>query len=175
MPVAVLIDMTGRRVGTFTVLSLGGTAVGGNRLWLCRCDCGLEKEIRGTDLRRGRVSTSCICQKREHGKRLGKLSLVHGMSSHPLYHTWSGMIDRCSNPNCRDYPNYGARGIYVCKRWQGPKGLLRFIEDMGDRPSTRHSIDRINNDGPYKKTNCRWATHEQQAANRRPPAKPRPR
>jgi hypothetical protein len=81
------------------------------------------------------------------------------------------MIGRCYNPNDNGFANYGARGIEVCDRWrfgEGSKtGFECFLEDMGRRPSLKHSIDRTNNDGNYEPTNCRWASSKQQNRNRR--------
>ena len=83
---------------------------------------------------------------------------------HPLYLTWSAMKQRCQNPNAHGYWNYGARGITVCERWQQFKP---FAEDMGDRPSPKHSLDRIDNDKGYSKENCRWVTYQEQMSNKR--------
>lgn len=83
---------------------------------------------------------------------------------HPLYTTWSNMFSRCENPNDNSYRNYGGRGIKVCKRWYEFKDFLR---DMGAKPSPRHSIERINTDGDYEPSNCKWATRSEQMLNRR--------
>lgn len=90
-----------------------------------------------------------------------------GNAKHPLYYTWVQMKDRTSNPNTKGYHNYGGRGIKVCERWLGPYGFDNFIEDMGEKPTPEHTLDRKDNDGDYTKENCRWATSHQQAANRR--------
>lgn len=86
----------------------------------------------------------------------------HGMRHAPEYKVWSNMLSRCTNPNSTYYKNYGGRGIGVCLRWHL---FENFLADMGRRPSPIHSIDRINNDGNYEITNCRWVTRKEQALN----------
>lgn len=88
----------------------------------------------------------------------------HGMHTHPLYHTWENMRARCNNPNHTNYSAYGARGIKVCERWDD---FSKFVDDVGDKPSQVHTLDRVDNDGDYEPSNVRWATHRQQVHNQR--------
>lgn len=87
----------------------------------------------------------------------------HGMTGHPLHRTWRGMRDRCLNPNNPYYSYYGERGITICNRWDN---FANFVKDMGDRPEGM-TLDRINPDGNYEPSNCRWATKNVQQRNQR--------
>lgn len=129
-----------------------------------RCTCGAEFEAILSNVKRG-TTKSCGC----YNSKLSKERITtHGLTGkHPLHRTWMKMLSRCNSPINRDYPSYGGRGIKVCDRWQGRDGFPNFLEDMGDKPSTLHSIDRIDNNKGYSKDNCRWATPTQQNRNTR--------
>jgi hypothetical protein len=157
------IPMIGRRFGRLTVLSAADPkqARSGKKLarWNCRCDCGQEKVLMGTDMRTDHT-TSCGCF---HKERLIAVATTHGLSKTPMYRLWSSMITRCSNKRRRSYKDYGGRGISVCDRWKNDFTL--FLHDVGERPSPRHSLDRINNNGNYEPGNVRWSTAAVQARN----------
>jgi hypothetical protein len=125
----------------------------------CVCDCGTTKVIRYDDLRSGRT-LSCRCLIKEKSR-------THGKSRTPIYKCWEAMLARTTNPNNTAYAQYAGRGISVCDRWSGPNGFANFYQDMGQRPSLGHSIERINNDGNYEPGNCRWATQKEQCRNTR--------
>ena len=157
------VDITGARFGTLVVLKRGANQKQGSGRWECACDCGKKCIVRASLLRSG-AQSSCGClaraidiaRKTKHGKR-----------HTPEYHSWAGMIQRCHNPNSHAYKKYyGSRGISVCSRWR--TSFEQFFEDMGNRPSAEHSLDRIDVNGNYEPENCRWATASQQSANRRP-------
>jgi len=125
------------------------------------CECGVERVLY-YDSVRWHKTKSCGCLR----NRIGQ---THGMHKSAEYRSWDGMKRRCYNKNSKDYKYYGPRGIIVCDRWIN--NFEAFFEDMGLKPSAKHSIDRINNDGNYEPGNCRWATAQQQSINRRPSAR----
>ena len=122
---------------------------------LCLCECGTEVERTASAIKAGNT-ISCGCSRN-----------VHGLSTHPLYRTWRGMVDRTTNPTSSSYDSYGGRGIGLCERWQGrPDGFLNFVADVGERPPGM-TLDRVNNERGYAPDNVRWADPGTQGLNRR--------
>jgi hypothetical protein len=159
-------NLTGKRFGRLLVIRRIGRPdrPGQSTIWECRCDCGVVRQLPATYLKQGQTK-SCGCLRQE---MYGRQSRTHGGSGTPEYCSWCKMLRRCYNPTDRSFGNYGKRGISVCDRWRGKTdGFVNFISDMGKKPSRRHTLDRINNDGNYDPSNCRWATPAMQSRNRR--------
>lgn len=129
--------------------------------WVCSCECGGNSLSAASALRNGR-SRSCGCLKNEMAR---SRRLKHGRRGTSLYNRWASMIQRCENPNDRWYESYGGRGVTVCERWKN--SFEDFLVDVGEPPTPKHQLDRIDNDKGYEPGNVRWATPRQQSVNKR--------
>jgi len=124
------------------------------------CECGNTKTL-CISLVNNNKTISCGCV---HTKNASLLNRTHGLSNIPEYRVWAGMIQRCYNPNNKEYHNYGGRGIDICEAWRN--NFVNFARDMGPRPDKYHSIERLNNNLGYNPSNCVWANIEQQSKNK---------
>ena len=150
-------DMVGKIFHKWKVLEEVESYKSGLRQYKCLCQCGNERVVIGSMLRLGKSKQCDECRILNIG--------THHLSNTPTYYSWRAMIKRCTDPKYTQYSSYGGRGISVCDKW---KKFINFVEDMGVKPEGhRMALDRIDNDGNYELSNCRWVTSRENNNNRR--------
>lgn len=157
----VIKDITNQKFERLTVLNFVGISKDHKALWLCRCECGAEVTVPGKCLRNGSIK-SCGCLKTE---RIAVQNLQHGLSGTNLFRKWIGMRRRCSDLNAQNYKYYGGRGIAVCEEWNDFQTFYDW--SMANGYNDGLSLDRIDFNGNYEPSNCRWVRLEEQAGNKR--------
>ncbi len=159
-------EMVGKRYGKLIVVQFVGSK-NRQRMWLCKCDCGGTKEVSYASLNGGHTA-SCGCLKKEV---LRRNVTTHGMTKTPLHTRWCDMKKRCYNKNDKRYPRYGGRGIKICDGWLSFENFKEdmyhsFLQHLEKYGSIDTQIDRINNDGNYELSNCKWSTRREQMLNK---------
>lgn len=148
--------LSGQKFGRWEVIYYSHKNIRGEKYWNCRCNCGTVKAVSAASLV-NKKSVSCGCY---HIEQVSS----HGMTLTPTFKSWESMKQRCTNKNSPDYHNYGGRGITVCQRWIN--SFDNFLHDMGIRPKNM-TLDRINVNGSYDPSNCKWSTYSEQNKNQR--------
>lgn len=149
------IDLTGMKFGRYTVISRNGSDSNGSAMWKCKCDCGNIRTVRGYILKKGQA-TSCGCVRNTH----------ISISNKRLYGIWSNIKQRCTNSKSESYKDYGGRGISICEEWKNSsKKFVEWSLKNGYRDDL--TIDRIDVNGNYEPSNCRWITNKEQQYNKR--------
>lgn len=163
-----VVDLTGKRFGKWTVIYRAENNKKGAAMWHCKCDCGYERDVLGTNLRLGRTNgcMRCMCG---HTKQSGFSNTKQpGVSNTKIYKVWRNMKQRCFYEKDKSYKDYGSRGITVCDEWKNDfQAFYDYVSNLPHFGEKGYSLDRINNNGNYEPNNVRWATAYEQTHNRR--------
>ena len=162
-----LINLIGERFGRLLVVQRPFDSKGKDPSWLCKCDCGGTKTVQGNHLREGSTK-SCGCLEKENRFEMNK---KHGGTYDRLYNVWIGLRKRCFNANEPSFHNYGGRGITVCSGWDNYETFREWALKTGydeNAPRCKCTIDRIDVNGNYEPSNCRWVDMKVQRQNQRP-------
>lgn len=160
------IDLVGKTFGRLFVKEYAGQGVGRISLYKCKCSCGNELVVRSDRLKTGHTQ-SCGCL---HQQIRSKLLTTHGLSRSKLYREWRNIINRTSYPNHESYPNYGGRGVTICAEWLDFQNFYDWAYANGydeNAPRGKCTLDRIDVNGNYEPSNCRWVTTKIQNNNKR--------
>jgi hypothetical protein len=155
------VEIVGNKYGRLTVIERDGAKNSdGSYRWICQCDCGVIKSFSKANLdgKNRRSTKSCGCLSEEYSAAI----TTHAMTGTPEYNAWLNMLNRCNNPSNTHYESYGGRGVSVCPEWAS---FEAFLKDVGPRPSSLHSLGRIDNNGNYSASNVEWQTTAQQSRN----------
>jgi hypothetical protein len=163
------LNLTGEKFGKLTVVKRTQNSQNGHSNWLCQCDCGNYKVVNSGQLRKRNGTRSCGCLR----KKIGDRTRTHGMTKTRLYSVWDKIKRRCLLENEPEFFQYGGRGIKVCNDWLGEEGFINFynwaIANGYNEDASRGecTIDRIDVNGNYEPSNCRWVDMKKQSRNKR--------
>lgn len=161
------LSLAGQRFGRLVAIERGPNTPAGKGQWWCQCDCGGPRTLVVASGLKGGGVTSCRCSWLS-GDKQSTHGHTRGRRFPPTYRSWTKMRSRCLSPRDKDYHHYGGRGITICEPWSS---FETFLADMGEKPAGL-TLDRIDVDGNYEPTNCRWASRAVQATNLRTSLKP---
>jgi len=157
------LGIAGEKFNKLTVLNKTNEKANKTYLWLCECECGNLTKVKKWNITSGNTR-SCGCLKVESIKKVGQQNISHGMRYTKIYKIWESMKRRCNNEKAERYASYGGRGITYCEEWEKFDGFYEWVKESGYKEGL--SIDRIDVDGNYEPSNCRWVTLEQQSFNK---------